>query len=57
MCSECNQAKQSYARMTDIMERGKIDVLIIAHKKQQEQIFAESRYIFLRKQKGGAKFR
>lgn len=30
MCSKCNQAKQSYARMTDIMERGKIGVLIIA---------------------------
>lgn len=31
MCSKCNQAKQSYARMTDIMERGKIGLLIIAH--------------------------
>lgn len=39
MCSKCNQAKQSYARMTDITERGKIGLLIIAHQYSNNKPF------------------
>lgn len=38
-CSKCNQAKQSCARMTDTMEKGKIGLLIIAHQYSNNKPF------------------
>lgn len=51
MCSKCNQAKQSYARMTDIMERGKIGVLLIAHKNSDNKSLQSPDISFLGKEK------
>ena len=39
LCSKCNQAKQSYARMSDIMERGKIGLLLIANQYSNKKPF------------------
>lgn len=39
MCSKCNQAKQSYARMTDFVEIGKISLLIIEQQYSNNEPF------------------
>lgn len=57
MGSKCNQAKQSYAGMTDIMERGKIGLSKNSAQIQKHQMFSEPRYTFLSKIKRGKEFR
>lgn len=47
MCSKCNQAKQSFARMTDIMERAKTGLLIIAHQYSNNKPFHSPNIPFL----------
>lgn len=47
-CSKSNQAKQSNARMTDIMEKEKIGLLIIAHQYSNNKPFQRPNTPFFR---------